>query len=187
MSTHARVRVQEEDFDIGAEVAALRADNSKVGAVACFVGTARDLNEGSAVETMELEHYPGMTKKSLEGIAQQARERWPGSDVLIVSRRQAEAARPDRAGRDHCDASRRSVRVVRVRDGLSKTQAPFWKKEKTEAGEPLGRCPRVRRARAHALDIALIQDASRPTNFAGNGSPAGRSGKRGCGASLPVR
>jgi len=86
MSTRSKVRVQEADFDISAEVAALRADNPKVGAVACFVGTVRDLNEGSAVETMELEHYPGMTEKSLEAIADQARERWRGSDVLIVHR-----------------------------------------------------------------------------------------------------
>src|ERR1700710_2365566 len=81
-----RVRVQEADFDISAEVAALRSENPKVGAVACFIGTVRDLNEGSAVSAMELEHYPGMTEKALEGIAQEARARWPGSDVLIVHR-----------------------------------------------------------------------------------------------------
>ena len=84
--SNAKIRVQEADFDISAEVAALRADNPKVGAVACFVGTVRDLNEGNAIETMELEHYPGMTEKSLEAIAAQARERWRGSDVLIVHR-----------------------------------------------------------------------------------------------------
>ena len=81
-----RVRVQEADFDISTEVAALRADNPKVGAVACFVGTVRDLNEGNTVQAMELEHYPGMTEKALEAIAGQARDRWPGSDVLIVHR-----------------------------------------------------------------------------------------------------
>ncbi|HEV7833053.1 MAG TPA: molybdenum cofactor biosynthesis protein MoaE, partial [Caballeronia sp.] len=54
-----RVRVQEADFDLSTEVAALRADNPKVGAVACFVGTVRDLNEGQTVQAMELEHYPG--------------------------------------------------------------------------------------------------------------------------------
>jgi molybdopterin synthase catalytic subunit len=81
-----RVRVQEADFDLSTEVAALRADNPKVGAVACFVGTVRDLNEGQTVQAMELEHYPGMTEKALEAIAAEARERWPGSDVLIVHR-----------------------------------------------------------------------------------------------------
>ncbi len=54
--------------------------------MACFVGTVRDLNEGQTVQAMELEHYPGMTEKALEAIAAQARERWPGSDVLIVHR-----------------------------------------------------------------------------------------------------
>ncbi|CAH2794333.1 MAG: Molybdopterin synthase catalytic subunit MoaE (EC [uncultured Caballeronia sp.] len=78
--------MQEADFDLSTEVAALRADNPKVGAVACFVGTVRDLNEGQTVQAMELEHYPGMTEKALEAIAAQARERWPGSDVLIVHR-----------------------------------------------------------------------------------------------------
>ena len=65
----ATVRVQTEDFDVSAELAALRARNPKIGAVACFVGTVRDLNEGETVAAMELEHYPGMTEKSLEGIA----------------------------------------------------------------------------------------------------------------------
>ncbi|MGE8475543.1 MAG: molybdenum cofactor biosynthesis protein MoaE, partial [Paraburkholderia hospita] len=80
------VRVQTEDFDLSTEVAALRAQNPKVGAVACFVGTVRDINEGETVQTMELEHYPGMTEKSLEAIVDAARERWPGTEVLIVHR-----------------------------------------------------------------------------------------------------
>ena len=80
------VRVQTEDFDLTTEVATLRALNPKVGAVACFVGTVRDLNDGSTVEAMELEHYPGMTEKALEAIVATARERWPGTEVLIVHR-----------------------------------------------------------------------------------------------------
>ena len=66
----ACVRVSPGDFDLSTEVAALRADNPKVGAVACFVGTVRDLNEGQTVEAMELEHYPGMTEKALEAITE---------------------------------------------------------------------------------------------------------------------
>lgn len=130
------VRVQEADFDISTEVAALRAQNPKVGAVACFVGTVRDLNEGSAVETMELEHYPGMTEKSLEAIARQARERWPGSDVLIVHR--VGVLKPlDQIVMVATTAMHRAEAFEScafVMDYL-KTQAPFWKKEKTEAGE----------------------------------------------------
>ncbi|KDR43811.1 molybdenum cofactor biosynthesis protein MoaE [Caballeronia glathei] len=136
MADMTRVRVQEADFDISTEVAALRAQNPKVGAVACFVGTVRDLNEGSAVETMELEHYPGMTEKSLEAIAAQARERWPGSDVLIVHR--IGKLKPlDQIVLVATTAMHRAdafESCAFVMDYL-KTQAPFWKKEKTEAGE----------------------------------------------------
>ena len=131
-----RVRVQEADFDISAEVAALRADNPKVGAVACFIGTVRDLNEGRAVETMELEHYPGMTEKSLQKIADDARERWPGSGVLIVHRvgkllplDQIVLVATTAAHRGEAFES-----CAFVMDYL-KTQAPFWKKEKTGDGE----------------------------------------------------
>jgi molybdopterin synthase catalytic subunit len=131
-----RVRVQEADFDISAEVAALRADNPKVGAVACFIGTVRDLNEGRAVETMELEHYPGMTENSLQKIAEDARERWPGSDVLIVHRvgkllplDQIVLVATTAAHRGEAFES-----CAFVMDYL-KTQAPFWKKEKTGDGE----------------------------------------------------
>jgi molybdopterin synthase catalytic subunit len=130
------VRVQTEDFDLTTEVAALRAQNPKVGAVACFVGTVRDLNEGSAVETMELEHYPGMTEKSLAAIVEAARERWPGSEVLIIHRvgklyplDQIVLVATTSAHRGDAFAS-----CEFVMDYL-KTEAPFWKKEKTELGE----------------------------------------------------
>jgi molybdopterin synthase catalytic subunit len=132
----ASVRVQEADFDISAEVAALRAQNPKVGAVACFVGTVRDLNEGESVETMELEHYPGMTEKSLEAIARAAKERWSGSDVLIVHR--VGKLRPlDQIVLVATTAMHRAdafESCAFVMDYL-KTEAPFWKKEKTGAGE----------------------------------------------------
>jgi molybdopterin synthase catalytic subunit len=130
------VRVQTADFDLTAEVAALRAQNPKVGAVACFIGTVRDLNEGSNVAAMELEHYPGMTEKALQSIADEARRRWPGSDVLIVHRvgklyplDQIVLAAATAAHRHEAFAA-----CEFVMDFL-KTQAPFWKKETTEAGE----------------------------------------------------
>jgi molybdopterin synthase catalytic subunit len=131
-----RVRVQEADFDLSTEVAALRADNPKVGAVACFIGTVRDLNEGQTVQAMELEHYPGMTEKALEAIAAQARERWPGSDVLIVHR-VGKLLPLDQIVLVVTTAKHRAQAFEScafVMDYL-KTQAPFWKKEKTEHGE----------------------------------------------------
>jgi molybdopterin synthase catalytic subunit len=130
------VRVQTEDFDLSTEVAALRAQNPKVGAVACFVGTVRDINEGETLETMELEHYPGMTEKSLEAIVEAARGRWPGTEVLIVHRvgkllplDQIVLVATTSRHRGNAFAS-----CEFVMDYL-KTQAPFWKKEKTESGE----------------------------------------------------
>ncbi|MGH8778695.1 molybdopterin synthase catalytic subunit MoaE [Paraburkholderia sp.] len=130
------VRVQTADFDLTTEVAALRARDPKIGAVACFVGTVRDLNDGSAVDAMELEHYPGMTEKSLEHIVDVARERWPGIDVLIVHRvgklvplDQIVLVATTSAHRGDAFAS-----CEFVMDYL-KTQAPFWKKEKTAHGE----------------------------------------------------
>ena len=130
------VRVQTEDFDLSTEVAALRAQNPKIGAVACFVGTVRDLNDGSAVETMELEHYPGMTEKSLAAIVEAARGRWPGIEVLIIHRvgklvplDQIVLVATTAAHRGDAFAS-----CEFVMDYL-KTEAPFWKKEKSEQGE----------------------------------------------------
>ena len=67
------VRIQTEDFDVSQELAALRAGDKRVGAVCSFVGTVRDRNEGSQVATLELEHYPGMTEKSIENMVAQAR------------------------------------------------------------------------------------------------------------------
>jgi len=130
------VRVQTEDFDLSTEVAALRAQNPKVGAVACFVGTVRDINEGETVQAMELEHYPGMTEKALEAIVEEAKRRWPGSELLIVHRvgklmplDQIVLVATTSKHRGNAFAS-----CEFVMDYL-KTQAPFWKKEKTASGE----------------------------------------------------
>ena len=80
------VRVQTEDFDVSNEIARLREGNPKVGAVASFVGIVRDLNNGDDVATLTLEHYPGMTEKSLEDIVGQAKQRWDIYDALVVHR-----------------------------------------------------------------------------------------------------
>ena len=129
------VRVQHEDFDAGAEIARLRANNPRIGAVASFIGIVRDLNEGNAVGSITLEHYPGMTEKSLAAIAEQARERWSLDDVLIVHR-VGTLAPADQIVLVVTTSSHRGDAFAGcqfVMDYL-KTDAPFWKKETTSSG-----------------------------------------------------
>ncbi|MCG5073830.1 molybdenum cofactor biosynthesis protein MoaE [Paraburkholderia tagetis] len=129
------VRVQTEDFDLTTEVAQLRANNPAIGAVACFVGTVRDLNDGSAVAGMELEHYPGMTEKSLEGIVVEAQRRWPGIEVLIIHR-VGKLAPLDQIVLVATTSKHRGDAFAScefVMDYL-KSEAPFWKKEETGHG-----------------------------------------------------
>src|SRR5437667_10054419 len=80
------VRIQTKDFDAGAEIAALRWDNAKVGAVASFIGVCRDANDVTAVTKMTLEHYPGMTERALEKIVSEAKRRWDAMDVVVIHR-----------------------------------------------------------------------------------------------------
>ncbi|MCO5099531.1 MAG: molybdopterin synthase catalytic subunit MoaE [Burkholderiaceae bacterium] len=130
------VRVQTRDFDVGAEIDALRAGNLKVGAVATFVGTVRDVNEGEGVGSMTLEHYPGMTERALEDICAQARSRWNVFDTLVVHR--YGALEPgDRIVLVVVTSAHRGEAFDAcefIIDWL-KTQAPFWKKERTPQGE----------------------------------------------------
>ena len=129
------VRVQREDFDAGAEIAGLRANNPKVGAVASFIGIVRDLNEGAAVGSITLEHYPGMTEKSLAAIAEQAKTRWRLLDVLIIHRI-GTLAPTDQIVLVVTTSSHRGDAFAAcqfVMDYL-KTDAPFWKKETTDTG-----------------------------------------------------
>jgi len=130
------VRVQREDFDLGAEVDALRAGNAKVGAVAAFVGLVRDLNDGSGVSTLTLEHYPGMTEAALEEICAQARARWDLIDLLVIHR-VGELAPLDQIVLVAVSSAHRGEAFAAcefVMDYL-KTRAPFWKKERTPEGE----------------------------------------------------
>jgi molybdopterin synthase catalytic subunit len=80
------VRIQTEDFDLSKEIKELRRSDARVGAVAAFVGTVRDQNDGAKVSKMTLEHYPGMTEKSLQEIIEKAQARWDIYDVLIIHR-----------------------------------------------------------------------------------------------------
>ncbi len=130
------VAVQHGDFDVSAEIAALRGADSRVGAVAAFIGTVRDVNDGAGVAGMTLEHYPGMTERSLQAICEEAAGRWPLYGLRVIHRIGALqpldqivlvvvscAHRGDAF--DACEF---------VMDYL-KTRAPFWKKETTAGGQ----------------------------------------------------
>jgi molybdopterin synthase catalytic subunit len=130
------VRVQTEDFDAGREIARLRAGDRSVGAIAAFIGTVRDMNADAGVDTMVLEHYPGMTERALEDIVGEAKRRFDVRDVLVVHR----------VGRLSPGDQIVLVVVTGTHRGAAfdaceftmdylKTRAPFWKKERGEGGE----------------------------------------------------
>jgi len=129
------VRIQTADFDAGAEITALRRDNPKIGAVASFIGVVRDVNDGDAVAEMTLEHYPGMTEKSIEEIIVRAQGRWKVLDALVIHR--VGTLRPtDQIVLVVVTSSHRGDAFAAcefIMDYL-KTRAPFWKKEQSGAG-----------------------------------------------------
>jgi molybdopterin synthase catalytic subunit len=130
------VRVQTEDFDIAREIAALRAGDPRVGAVAAFIGLVRDVNDASAVSTLTLEHYPGMTEKALSGIVDEAKSRWRVYDALVIHR-VGELRPTDQIVLVIVTSAHRGDAFAAcefIMDYL-KTRAPFWKKERTPAGE----------------------------------------------------
>ena len=129
------VRVQTEDFDVGAEITALREGNPKIGAVASFVGIVRDRNDGDRVASMTLEHYPGMTEKAIEAIVAEAKSRWDIVDVTVIHRI-GELKPTDQIVLVVVASAHRGDAFAAcefIMDYL-KTQAPFWKKEQTPAG-----------------------------------------------------
>jgi molybdopterin synthase catalytic subunit len=130
------VRIQTGDFDVGREIASLRRDNPKIGAVASFIGVCRDANDGTTVTKMTLEHYPGMTEKALEKIVAEAKGRWNVMDVLVVHR-VGELKPTDQIVLVVVAGSHRGEAFAAcefIMDYL-KTRAPFWKKEQTPGGE----------------------------------------------------
>ncbi len=138
VATKPRVRIQTQDFDLAAEVAGLRDADLGVGAVASFVGTVRERGNpagGEPVHALELEHYPGMTERSIEAMIDAAHARFdiracrvvhrvgrllPGDQIVLVAVSSAHRGQAFQA----CEF---------VMDYL-KTQAPFWKKETTPSG-----------------------------------------------------
>ena len=136
-SSSPRVRIQTEDFDLSAEVAALRAQDPRVGAVCTFLGTVRDRTAGTpgSISSMELEHYPGMTEKAIEAMIDQAMQRFDIYGARVIHR----------VGLLQPLDQIVLVAVTSAHRGLSfqaceflidylKTQAPFWKKEQTAEG-----------------------------------------------------
>jgi len=131
-----KIAVQTEAFNLGAEVDAMSQGRTDIGAIASFVGLARDLNEGSGVAAMTLEHYPGMTEKALIALADEARARWALLDVTVIHR-VGRLLPGDPIVLVAVASSHRGEAFAAcefIMDYL-KTQAPFWKKEETPQGE----------------------------------------------------
>src|SRR3546814_553307 len=130
------VRVQREDFDVGAELAGLTQGNRNVGGLVSFVGLVRDMADGEGIRAMTLEHYPGMTEKMLGEIEAEARARWPLEASLVIHR----YGRMEPGDRIVLVATASAHRAAAFEschfliDWL-KTKAPFWKLEETGEGE----------------------------------------------------
>ncbi|MBW7860194.1 MAG: molybdopterin synthase catalytic subunit MoaE [Rhodocyclaceae bacterium] len=129
------VSVREEDFDVGTETAALAADNPAVGAVASFVGYVRNANDGESIAAMTLEHYPGMTERSLQEIVDEAHRRWQLIAVRVVHRvgRLQPGDRIVFVGVAGAHRGEAFAACEFIMDYL-KTRAPFWKREETPGG-----------------------------------------------------
>ena len=133
--TQPRVSIQTQDFDVSAELAALRAGQKGVGAVCCFVGTVRDRNEGDQVSSMELEHYPGMTEKSIEAMIDAAHQRFDIFGARVIHRVGLLAPLDQIVLVAVTSAHRgQSFQACEFLMDYLKTQAPFWKKEETAQG-----------------------------------------------------
>ncbi len=129
------IRIQKTDFDVSAELAALRKGDPRVGAVVTFLGTVRDMNDGSQVKGMTLEHYPGMTEKALEDIISQANTRWDLYQTLVIHR-VGPLLPEDQIVMVAVTSAHRGEAFSAcefIMDYL-KTAAPFWKKEDTPEG-----------------------------------------------------
>jgi molybdopterin synthase catalytic subunit len=129
------VSIQTQDFDVSQELEALRAGDARVGAVCSFLGTVRERNDGSSVASMALEHYPGMTEKSITDMMDEAKKRFDIFAARVIHR----------VGLLHPEDQIVFVAVTSAHRGESfkaceflmdylKTQAPFWKKEVTPEG-----------------------------------------------------
>ena len=142
------VRIQTLDFDVSIELKLLRLASANVGAVVSFIGQVRDFNDGQSVNTLTLEHYPGMTEKALTAIEQDAKSRWNIIDSLIIHR--VGTLKPlDQIVLVAVTAAHRgeAFKACEFIMDFLKTNAPFWKKEATPTGE-------------HWVDANLNDDAA---------------------------
>jgi molybdopterin synthase catalytic subunit len=125
-----RVEIREGDFDLAAEVAALRQGDGGVGAVVAFVGTVRDRNDGAAIASLELEHYPGMTEAAIEAMVDEATRRFEIRAVRVVHRVGVLAPLAQIVLVAVTAAHRgQAFQACEFLMDYLKTQAPFWKKE----------------------------------------------------------
>ena len=130
-----RTSIQTDDFDISAELSALRTQDKRVGAVCSFVGTVRDRNDGLSIKSMELEHYPGMTEKAIEAMIDEAMGRFDIFGARVIHR--VGLLQPlDQVVLVAVTSAHRgeSYKACEFLMDYLKTQAPFWKKEQTPAG-----------------------------------------------------
>ena len=131
----ARVSIQTQDFDLSKEIDALRANDKRVGAVCSFIGTVRDRNDGLSVQSMELEHYPGMTEKAIEAMIDEAIVRFDILAARVIHR--VGLLQPlDQVVMVAVTSRHRgeSFKACEFLMDYLKTQAPFWKKEETPEG-----------------------------------------------------
>ena len=136
MAGSARVVIQQADFDVSKVVDALRAGDAAVGAVASFIGTVRDRNDGSGVSAMELEHYPGMTERAIEAMIDIAMQRFDIRAAHVIHR--VGVLKPlDQIVLVAVTSGHRgqAFQACEFLMDYLKTQAPFWKKETTPEGE----------------------------------------------------
>ncbi len=135
--TSPRVFIQTQDFNLAEEIALLRATDVRVGAICSFVGTVRDRNAGTAgeVSSLELEHYPGMTEKSIEAMIDEAMARFDIFGARVIHR--IGLLQPlDQIVLVAVTSAHRgeSFKACEFLMDYLKTQAPFWKKEQTPNG-----------------------------------------------------
>ncbi|MBE2245107.1 MAG: molybdenum cofactor biosynthesis protein MoaE [Burkholderiaceae bacterium] len=126
----ARVSIRSDDFDLSSEVAALRAGDGGVGAVVAFVGTVRDRSHGAEIDSLELEHYPGMTERAIGAMIDEAARRFEIRAARVIHRVGRLAARDQIVLVVVASANRgEAFQACEFLMDYLKTQAPFWKKE----------------------------------------------------------